>query len=70
MGAYLLFAGTERFLVEFLRAKDDRILAGFTVAQLASIVIALVGVIIMARLGKQDEVAIPANSILRGPKTT
>jgi len=70
MGAYLLFAGTERFLVEFLRAKDDRILAGFTVAQLTSIVIALVGVIIMARLGKQSEVAIPANSILRGPKTT
>ncbi|MCZ6915931.1 MAG: prolipoprotein diacylglyceryl transferase [Gemmatimonadetes bacterium] len=70
MGAYLLFAGTERFLVELLRAKDDRILAGFTVAQLTSVLIAIAGVIIMARLGKQDEVAIPANSIVRGPKTT
>jgi prolipoprotein diacylglyceryltransferase len=66
----LLFAGTERFLVEFLRAKDDRFLAGFTVAQLTSIVIAAVGVIIMARLAKPDEVAIPANSILQAPKTT
>ncbi len=70
MGAYLLFAGTERFLVEFLRAKDDRFLAGFTVAQLTSIVIATVGVIIMARFAKPDEVAIPANSILQAPKTT
>lgn len=70
MGAYLLFAGTERFLVEFLRAKDDRFLAGFTVAQLTSIVIATVGVIIMARFSKPDEVAIPANSILQAPKTT
>ena len=70
MGAYLLFAGTERFLVEILRAKDDRFLAGFTVAQLTSIVIATVGVIIMARFAKPDEVAIPANSILQAPKTT
>jgi phosphatidylglycerol:prolipoprotein diacylglycerol transferase len=70
MGAYLLFAGTERFLVEFLRAKDDRFLAGFTVAQLTSIVIATVGVIIMARFAKPDEVPIPANSILQAPKTT
>lgn len=70
MGAYLLFAGTERFLVEFLRAKDDRFLAGFTVAQLTSVVIATVGVIIMARFAKPDEVGIPADSIVRAPKTT
>jgi phosphatidylglycerol:prolipoprotein diacylglycerol transferase len=69
MGAYLLFAGTERFLVEFLRAKDDRILAGFTVAQLTSVVIAAVGVMIMARFAKPDEVAIPPNSVVRPPKT-
>jgi phosphatidylglycerol:prolipoprotein diacylglycerol transferase len=31
----------ERFLVEFVRAKDDRLLAGFTVAQLISIVVIL-----------------------------
>jgi phosphatidylglycerol:prolipoprotein diacylglycerol transferase len=32
-GWYLLLAGTERFFVEFLRAKDDRFLWGFSTAQ-------------------------------------
>jgi phosphatidylglycerol:prolipoprotein diacylglycerol transferase len=64
-GAYLLFAGTERFLIEFIRAKDDRFLAGFTVAQLTSIVIAIVGALLMARWAKRDELEIPANSMLR-----
>jgi len=64
-GAYLLFAGTERFLIEFIRAKDDRLLAGFTVAQLASIIIATAGVLLMARWAKRDDLAIPANSMLR-----
>jgi phosphatidylglycerol:prolipoprotein diacylglycerol transferase len=64
-GAYLLFAGTERFLVEFIRAKDDRFLAGFTVAQLASIIIAVAGVLLMARWAKQDDLTVPADSMLR-----
>jgi phosphatidylglycerol:prolipoprotein diacylglycerol transferase len=38
---YLMLAGLERFLVEIFRAKDDRFLAGFTIAQLTSV--ALVG---------------------------
>jgi phosphatidylglycerol:prolipoprotein diacylglycerol transferase len=33
---YLVLAGTERFVVEFLRAKDDRFLEPFTLAQLLS----------------------------------
>ncbi len=69
-GAYLLFAGTERFLIEFIRAKDDRFLAGFTVAQLASIIIAAAGVLLMARWGKRDQLTIPANSFLRVPDST
>jgi phosphatidylglycerol:prolipoprotein diacylglycerol transferase len=32
-GLYLVLTGIERFLVEFLRAKDDRFLWGFTTAQ-------------------------------------
>lgn len=32
-GAYCVLQGTERFLIEFLRAKDDRVLGGLTVAQ-------------------------------------
>jgi phosphatidylglycerol:prolipoprotein diacylglycerol transferase len=49
-GAYLAFAGTERFLVEILRAKDDRLLGPFTIAQVASVVVVLVGVALVARL--------------------
>ena len=69
-GAYLLFAGTERFLIEFIRAKDDRFLAGFTVAQLASIIIAAAGVLLMARWAKRDQLTIPADSFLRVPERT
>lgn len=49
-GAYLVFAGIERFLVEILRAKDDRFLGPFTLAQATSIVIVLVGVVVWTRL--------------------
>jgi phosphatidylglycerol---prolipoprotein diacylglyceryl transferase len=42
-GLYLIFAGIERFLVEILRAKDDRFLGPFTVAQLTSVIIVAVG---------------------------
>ncbi|MBX3146580.1 MAG: prolipoprotein diacylglyceryl transferase [Gemmatimonadales bacterium] len=48
-GAYLAFAGVERFLVEILRAKDDRFLGVFTVAQLTSVVVAAVGVALLVR---------------------
>jgi phosphatidylglycerol:prolipoprotein diacylglycerol transferase len=46
-GLYLVFAGVERFLVEILRAKDDRFLGPFTLAQLTSAVIVLIGVVIL-----------------------
>ncbi len=47
---YLVLAGTERFLVEFLRAKDDRLLwGGFTVAQLIAVLILLGGLVLMSR---------------------
>jgi phosphatidylglycerol:prolipoprotein diacylglycerol transferase len=42
-GLYLVFAGIERFLVEILRAKDDRFLGPFTLAQLTSAIIVLIG---------------------------
>jgi phosphatidylglycerol:prolipoprotein diacylglycerol transferase len=53
-GLYLMLAGTERFLVEFLRAKDDRFLGAFTVAQLTSLMLVLVGTIIALRFTKPD----------------
>ena len=42
-GVYLMFAGAERFLVEILRAKDDRFFGPLTVAQVTSIVLVLSG---------------------------
>lgn len=49
MGVYCVFAGIERFIVEFFRAKDDRFAwaAGLSMAQLIAIGIVIVGVIIM-----------------------
>ncbi len=49
-GAYLVLAGIERFFIEILRAKDDRLLGTFTVAQVASITIVLVGTALVTRL--------------------
>jgi phosphatidylglycerol---prolipoprotein diacylglyceryl transferase len=45
---YLVFAGVERFLVEFVRAKDDRFLGAFTIAQLTSVIIVLLGLALLA----------------------
>lgn len=42
-GVYALLAGTERFFIEFLRAKDDRLLGPFTTAQGLAFAIALAG---------------------------
>ena len=42
-GPYLLLAGTERFLIEILRAKDDRLFGPLTVAQVASLVLIIAG---------------------------
>jgi prolipoprotein diacylglyceryltransferase len=40
---YLVLGGAERFLVEFLRAKDDRFLGAFSIAQAMSALLILVG---------------------------
>ena len=45
-GVYALLAGTERFLVEFLRIKDDRFFA-LSVAQCIAIGVALAGIGVM-----------------------
>jgi phosphatidylglycerol---prolipoprotein diacylglyceryl transferase len=47
-GLYLVFAGVERFLVEFVRAKDDRFLGPFTIAQLTSVIIIVLGLALLA----------------------
>src|ERR1043166_1164757 len=48
-GIYLMLAGTERFLVEFVRAKEDRILGPISAAQVTALAIVLVGMLLAAR---------------------
>jgi phosphatidylglycerol:prolipoprotein diacylglycerol transferase len=48
-GLYLVFAGVERFLVEFVRAKDDRLIGVFTLAQLTSVIIVILGSLLLAK---------------------
>jgi phosphatidylglycerol:prolipoprotein diacylglycerol transferase len=47
-GLYLIFAGVERFLVEIVRAKDDRFLGPFTLAQLASVILIAIGILLVS----------------------
>jgi phosphatidylglycerol---prolipoprotein diacylglyceryl transferase len=49
---WLCLAGVERFLVEFLRAKDDRFIGGLTLAQLISLGVVAVGVVGMVRTSR------------------
>ena len=46
-GVYCVLAGTERFIVEFFRAKDDRFIAGMTLAQAIGLAVVAVGVVVM-----------------------
>ena len=62
LGVYLMMAGVERFFVEILRAKDDRFFAGFTAAQLTSVAILVVGVMLFTRLRNAGQV--PAGEYL------
>jgi phosphatidylglycerol---prolipoprotein diacylglyceryl transferase len=66
-GVYLVCAGVERFLIEILRAKDDRYLGPFTLAQLTSVVLILIGATIVVRLrtGSSPE---PGAYLLSGKK--
>ncbi|HXQ28841.1 MAG TPA: prolipoprotein diacylglyceryl transferase [Gemmatimonadales bacterium] len=56
-GVYLVLAGTERFLIEFIRAKDDRFFGPLSLAQIASLGVVAVGVVVTARLWAPDRVA-------------
>jgi phosphatidylglycerol:prolipoprotein diacylglycerol transferase len=64
-GLYLVFAGVERFAVEILRLKDDRILGGFTLAQLTSVVLVLTGLILITIFRRMGEAA-PGEYLTRG----
>ena len=46
-GLYLVLAGLERFLIEFLRAKDDRFFGPLTAAQVIGLALAALGIVWM-----------------------
>ena len=52
-----MFAGVERFVIEFLRAKDDRIFGAFTLAQVTSVALVLVGAYLVSALYSAKEVS-------------
>ena len=66
-GLYLTLAGSERFLIEFLRAKDDRLLGPFTVAQGMSVLLIVLGGILLTRW---KDGALDPGPYLTKPKTS
>jgi len=55
-GVYMVLAGAERFLIEFLRAKDDRFIAGLTVAQVIALLF-IAGGFLWMRARREPKVA-------------
>ncbi len=55
-GVYLVLAGVERFFVEIVRAKDDRLFWGLSLAQLTSVLLVIVGAALLARWREGPEV--------------
>ncbi|UCD24801.1 MAG: prolipoprotein diacylglyceryl transferase [Gemmatimonadota bacterium] len=61
---YLFAVGIERFLVEFIRAKDDRFLGAFTLAQGMSVMLIVLGIVLMARWWQKDDLQIPKEATI------
>ncbi len=59
-GVYLALAGLERFLIEFVRAKDDRLFGPFTLAQATSVLLVVAGFYLMQRLRAPVAAPVPA----------
>ncbi len=54
-GLYCILAGIERFIVEFFRAKDDRLVMGFSTAQIIGVAILTIGIgLVAARTKRAD----------------
>ncbi|HUO85510.1 MAG TPA: prolipoprotein diacylglyceryl transferase family protein, partial [Thermoanaerobaculia bacterium] len=59
-GLFLVFLGVERFLIEIIRAKDDRFFGDFTLAQVISVVLALGGAALMFYSRRRKRAVQPA----------
>jgi phosphatidylglycerol:prolipoprotein diacylglycerol transferase len=71
-GAFLVLMGIERFLVEIVRAKDDRFLGPFTIAQLISVLLVVAGAYLFARRDRviKPEAAPPVKTRARDEQRT
>jgi phosphatidylglycerol:prolipoprotein diacylglycerol transferase len=56
-GLFLIMLGIERFLVEIVRAKDDRFFGGFTVAQVISVILVIAGLAFVAKARSARQIA-------------
>jgi phosphatidylglycerol:prolipoprotein diacylglycerol transferase len=63
---WLALSGVERFIIEILRAKDDRFFGVITVAQVISLAVVAVGVAGVVRLSRPADAAEPAVSPRKG----
>jgi len=61
---FLVFYAIERFFIEFVRAKGDRVIAGLSTSQIASIALFAVGAYLWVHRGK---VGLPAPSAAHPP---
>jgi len=67
LGCYLVLAGLERFLVEFLRAKDDRLLGPFTLAQATSVGLVAVGIALLYVWREKEAVSLQPSALSPTP---
>lgn len=56
LAAFLIMAGIERFIVEIFRAKDDRFLGIFTMAQLISVLLIITGIVVWSARRRRNEI--------------
>ena len=64
---YLMLAGAERFLVEFVRAKEDRLGIGLTLAQVMALGLVVLGGVLLAKWGSGEALA-PGEYLRSGTK--
>jgi len=64
---YLMLAGAERFLVEFVRAKEDRLGIGLTLAQVMALGLVVLGGVLLAKWGSGEALA-PGEYLSSGTK--
>jgi phosphatidylglycerol:prolipoprotein diacylglycerol transferase len=65
-GLYLVFAGIERFLVEFVRAKTDHVVGPLTAAQLTALGVLGLGIVLLMTWTKTQE---PGAYLSKGTKS-